>query len=535
MVAHNPLFHGRWTLKKFNATVVNDIWPEVLFFSAVATMVYLVSTMTSTKLVINTGLLTVLGTVLGLVISFRTSTAYERYQDGRKMWTNINIASRNLAQFIWIHVPTERPAAAQQRTELEAIIEKKTMVNLVQAFSVAVKHLLRGEPGIYYQDLYPLICHLPRYANMEAGQRIPEDILPLFREVHAAGEIPHVHPHQNVRDAVQGHKPQKTASLPDPKHDHDLGGKDEDSKSTNASWYQSLGRRSPRKQRRDSFDPEKALAHVDSEQPLKPARNPPETTVYDYVPLFRFFKWVVLIIFRRTASLARMAAERNKKGARDALGRKRKVDEIESNVPIEICLYLSSYTAYVMKQGLVTPAIATALTNNLSSLQDTMSNLDRIRSTPLPFAYQAHLRMSLWLYLFFLPFQLFATFGNLVIPATAFASFLLLGFLEIGQEIEDPFGYDANDLDVDGFCLHIEREIHEITAHHCPTPDVFAFSPWNQPFAPADRRTAETLLKNPTQKYTVPDHDINLQPGMASIRRTLLNSWRTVDRVTRDS
>nr|AIR74635.1 putative poxc laccase transcription factor [Pleurotus ostreatus] len=188
-----------------------------------------------------------------------------------------------------------------------------------------------------------------------------------------------------------------------------------------------------------------------------------------------------------------------------------------------------------MKQGLVTPAIATALTNNLSSLQDTMSNLDRIRSTPLPFAYQAHLRMSLWLYLFFLPFQLFATFGNLVIPATAFASFLLLGFLEIGQEIEDPFGYDANDLDVDSFCLHIEREIHEITAHHCPTPDVFAFSPWNQPFAPADRRTAEMLLKNPTQRYTVPDQDINLQPGMASIRRTLLNSWRTVDRVTRDS
>jgi hypothetical protein len=37
MVANNPLFSGRWTLKKFNATVVNDIWPEVLFFTGVAT------------------------------------------------------------------------------------------------------------------------------------------------------------------------------------------------------------------------------------------------------------------------------------------------------------------------------------------------------------------------------------------------------------------------------------------------------------------------------------------------------------------
>ena len=130
-----------------------------------------------------------------------------------------------------------------------------------------------------------------------------------------------------------------------------------------------------------------------------------------------------------------------------------------------------------MKNGLLQPAIATGITNNLSSLQDTMSNLERIGNTPLPFAYQAHLRMSLWwvfkstsvdlkvavfsflikiacrLYLFFLPvsiscihilswnlkeyrqFQIYSAFKYLTIPGTAFASFLLLGFLEIGQEM----------------------------------------------------------------------------------------------------
>ena len=36
MVAENPLF-SKWSLKKFKATVINDIWPEVLFFAAVAT------------------------------------------------------------------------------------------------------------------------------------------------------------------------------------------------------------------------------------------------------------------------------------------------------------------------------------------------------------------------------------------------------------------------------------------------------------------------------------------------------------------
>ena len=50
----------------------------------------------------------------------------------------------------------------------------------------------------------------------------------------------------------------------------------------------------------------------------------------------------------------------------------------------------------LMKNSLVQPAIAAGMTNNMTLLQDTMANLERIRNTPLPFAYQAHLRMSLW-------------------------------------------------------------------------------------------------------------------------------------------
>ncbi len=56
-----------------------------------------------------------------------------------------------------------------------------------------------------------------------------------------------------------------------------------------------------------------------------------------------------------------------------------------------------------MRNGLLQPAVATGIMNNISALQDTMNNLDRIANTPLPFAYQAHLRMSLWIYLFLLP------------------------------------------------------------------------------------------------------------------------------------
>ena len=52
---------------------------------------------------VSTLLLTVLGFVVGLAISFRTSSAYERYAEGRKYWSQLVFVGQNLARTIWIH------------------------------------------------------------------------------------------------------------------------------------------------------------------------------------------------------------------------------------------------------------------------------------------------------------------------------------------------------------------------------------------------------------------------------------------------
>ncbi|KAG8678260.1 hypothetical protein FRC09_019980, partial [Ceratobasidium sp. 395] len=150
MPAHNPLLSGGFSLRKFRGTVLNDLWPELLFFTGIAAMVSCVCKYTKTNLAFNPQLLTVLGTVLGLVISFRTTSAYDRYWEGRKLWSTISLSSRNLANLIWIHVPTDRsaksPTPLPKDAKLKVIIEKKSMINLIQAYSVSVKHFLRGEP-----------------------------------------------------------------------------------------------------------------------------------------------------------------------------------------------------------------------------------------------------------------------------------------------------------------------------------------------------------------------------------------------------
>jgi len=428
-MVRNPVF-AAWGLKKFRATVFNDIYLEVMFFSLVSAMVVLVSKHTSHSLAISNQMLTVLGTVLGLVISFRTTSAYERFQDGRKMWSNIMVASRNIAMMLWIHVPASREdnkVIKEKQPLLASVIEKRTIINLVQAFSVSVKHFLRAEPGIYYADLYPLICFLPRYSILPPGIPTKDDLLPLWNGSADDSSVLDNPGSTGVASTRQG---QSSATL------HDTNGE--------KSELGALPHKASSK-RRKTFDPERVLPVVASDQPLQPARLPPKTTFWDFFGFLRFLRPVVRSVRGHTTKDL------------TASGRKKREMDVESSIPLEITLYLSSYLAWLLRTGLIQPAIATGLVNNISGLQDTFNNLERIRNTPLPFAYQAHLRISSWLYLFFLPFQIETAFGYLTIPATAFAAFLYLGFLEIGQEIENPFEYDENDLDLDQFCLMIQR------------------------------------------------------------------------------
>jgi hypothetical protein len=158
-----------------------------------------------------------------------------------------------------------------------------------------------------------------------------------------------------------------------------------------SGWLHSL-KFSPSGRRKKDFDPEKALPVVIADKPLKPARNPPPTNFFDYFPFLRIFKF----LWHLLRNLFRREPHVEAESGRSLLGRKKKAQMVESSVPLEIILFLHSYSAMVMRKGLLQPAIATALTANLGMLQDTLTNLERIGNTPLPFAYQAHLRMSLW-------------------------------------------------------------------------------------------------------------------------------------------
>ncbi|CAN9387168.1 unnamed protein product [Alternaria alternata] len=155
--------HSKWPVfLRVHGSVTPEMVLPLLFVAGWATMITLISKFVH-DLSVNQLLLTVLGFVVGLALSFRSSTAYERYNDGRKYWAQLAFQSQNLARLIWIHVDERHEKDAELGKQ--DLLAKINCLNLIAAYAVALKHKLRFEPGVHYDDLKHLVGHLDTFAR----------------------------------------------------------------------------------------------------------------------------------------------------------------------------------------------------------------------------------------------------------------------------------------------------------------------------------------------------------------------------------
>lgn len=138
-------------------------------------------------------------------------------------------------------------------------------------------------------------------------------------------------------------------------------------------------------------------------------------------------------------------------------------------------------------------------TTVLAVLSDALGSCERIRNTPIPLSYVLQLRFFLILWLVLYPLHVVAFYGWFTILLASLVSFAVLGIESMACEIENPFGYDRNDLDLDAFCKGFCNDTQEILSRHeCPDRD--------QIF---DRKSVADLSKK--QKFTV-RHDLDSSP-----------------------
>lgn len=98
-----------------------------------------------------------------------------------------------------------------------------------------------------------------------------------------------------------------------------------------------------------------------------------------------------------------------------------------------------------------------------------ISNMHRIRDTPIPFAYLAHLRTFLILWLLQLPFVYLTTLEYITIPICIIIGYSLFGMEGIGLEVESPFGTDFNDLPTDQI---VQGALEVVLACYAATNDL---------------------------------------------------------------
>lgn len=281
---------------KVKGSVIPEVMPRVILCSGLG---LLISALNSYGLPLPTKVFTHLifpDLVLGLLLVFRTNTAYDRFWEGRKLWGTLVNTVRNFARQIWVMVPAQT---------MDDTIEKTATLKLLVAFSVAIKLHLRGEP--VNSEIYNLIS------------------------------------------------PEQYAKLQTVNHS-----------------------------------------------------------------------------------------------------------------PLEIAFWIGDYLERQHQRHLIHTYQFMALQKLLDTMVDVLGACERILKTPIPMAYQIHLQQILLLYCLILPFQLINNLGLVTGFVVGIISFTLLGIEEIARQIENPFGYDDNDLQLDSICETMLINIEDLISN-CPS------------------------------------------------------------------
>jgi ion channel-forming bestrophin family protein len=123
-------------------------------------------------------------------------------------------------------------------------------------------------------------------------------------------------------------------------------------------------------------------------------------------------------------------------------------------------IYLKIQNLY--RSGQITGEQLIYLNAELQSFTDNTGICERIKKTPIPYSYNIYLKKIIFIYVFTMPIGFVREFGYWAMPIVSLI-FYIFGSMELlAEEIEDPFGADANDLPTDTIAETIKANVLEI-------------------------------------------------------------------------
>ena len=132
-----------------------------------------------------------------------------------------------------------------------------------------------------------------------------------------------------------------------------------------------------------------------------------------------------------------------------------------SNKPDFLMRKMGEDLGACLQSGRIDPCLLATIDATLSAMTGAAGGCERIKSTPIPFSYTLLLHRTAYLYCFLLPFGLVDTIGFMTPFVVAIVAYTFFGLDALGDEIEEPFGKDANDLPLTAICRTIEINLRE--------------------------------------------------------------------------
>lgn len=149
---------------------------------------------------------------------------------------------------------------------------------------------------------------------------------------------------------------------------------------------------------------------------------------------------------------------RNKKTPEEMVG----LEELllpANHVPFEIASLIYKQLETWKQSGKLDGFEMLLLDTHAKALMDICGACERIKNTPVVYSYRLMMRQGILLNLLALPWYLFPEFKLWCVPLVLISSYFLIGLELIAEDIEEPFGGEGDDLQLDAYCNTIKTSV----------------------------------------------------------------------------
>ena len=142
-----------------------------------------------------------------------------------------------------------------------------------------------------------------------------------------------------------------------------------------------------------------------------------------------------------------------------------------------ILLNLAEELCAAQKSGQFSDLQLQSMDRNLNLLTEASGACERIANTPIPYTYRVLMNRTVMVYCLLLPIGLSTSIGWLTPLIATFVAYTFLALDVTGEQIEEPFGTEPNDLALASMCHAIEVSVCELVGEvpRSSPPQVIAY------------------------------------------------------------